>query len=202
MAILRYRQIIEHRSPKVRTITDEFTIQNQTNDDLGFILFEFQAGMYRSNLHILDNDDSELAFYTNDWVKQYLKGTNADWAVNLLSALVDGKKAVLLVALPNDRQFGKMETRVFRLVYTDDLEPDISSHSLMSIPKFNINLRPPLEKGYRTQIVILPPDDFELNLKKDNGTVTNPQGKTSPLKDAKNYYRRRTRAVIYSLITH
>lgn len=80
MAILRYRQIIEHQSPKVRKITDEFTVRNESKDKLGLVLFEFQGGVYRGNLHVLDNDDSELAFQPNDWVKRYLEKVGSPWS--------------------------------------------------------------------------------------------------------------------------
>jgi len=196
VAILRYRQIIEHQSPKVRRITDEFTVRNESEDKLGLVLFEFQGGVYRGNLHVLDNDDSELAFQPNDWVKRYLEKVGSPWSKGLLSDLVTRNKAVLVVSLPKDRPLAAMETRVFRLVYTDQEEPDIPYLSLLSTPKFDIKLRPPLEKGYRTQIVVLPPDGFELNLKEDEGEVTGEGGRKTPLKKDGDYHRTPKKAII------
>ena len=78
MAVLRYRQIIVHQSPKSRTITDEFTISNGTDQELDSLFFEFPGVVFRANLRIYDSDGTELSFYPNHYARMQLESLRQD----------------------------------------------------------------------------------------------------------------------------
>lgn len=144
-------------------VTEEFTIHHDLPDESNFVLFRFVNGrVYRPNLHVFDDDGTELAFRPDSFVKSFLEKKEDGWAKELLEGIKTKSQSALLVSLPANRPLSPHETRVLRATYTDTTDIDTSWWTLLNVPKFKIGLHPPNDEPFRTQIVVLPPPDYEV----------------------------------------
>ena len=112
------------------------------------------------------------------------------------------KKSVLVIDLPSSNPIKKNQTRIIKLVYTDMQEPQVPYKSLLSIPRFTFELLPPDEKGFRTQVVVLPPQDFELKLNSMSVKQKNSDGTKTDITESEDVHKTVSKAVLdFSLPT-
>lgn len=170
--VIRYRHIIRHDTPKSRTITDEFTISNESDVEITSIMLIFKNDpvkpndIYRPNLHIFEADGTELTFLPTDELLSELEKSNETWFKNLLEAIKDKQISVLAIDFPSDNPLPIKSKRIITLVYMDKERPQIPRFYLMSIPRFTITLHPPImTERFSTHVVVIPPQEYEVELR-------------------------------------
>lgn len=186
--ILRLRQIILHSSPEVREITDEYTFYNDSKQSQNFIVIEAYA--YKINLHIYDNDGSELPVYPNDFVRHLLGQFREEWATSLLTDINQRKRYVQIIPLPPERPIHAGEARVIRFTYQDaSITKNVSrKRALLNIPKFKVQVEKAANEGFLTHILISSPADFDLRNQKPILYKIESDGSKSPLTMTDHYH--------------
>lgn len=186
MQIIRLRQIIKHQTPTRREITDEYTLLNDSSRSEGFIIL--QAYGYKPNLHIYDNDGTELALYSNGWVIAYLGSQSDPLSKELLADISSHRKYVQWISLPPDRPWEANTARVIRFVYTDGAGAStIQSRTIFNTPLFKISQLVPPNATYMTHYTIIPPEEFEFTVGLHEASELVPDGKV-PLDGSRHYH--------------
>lgn len=176
---------------------------NTSKAKTDFLLLKFlNARVYRANLHILDDDGNELGFRPDKLVKEWLRSLGVKWADELADGIEARTKSALLISFPFDRPFNPGETRVIRAVYTDATPPGTSRLTLLSVPIYRIELLPPNDEPFRTQIVVLPPPDYEVYVRSVDVQGHLPDKPMVKLTEKEGYYPTNTKHILdFSLPT-
>lgn len=181
LIVIRHRQIIDHKKNAFTAeITDEFTIINQSHQDMKEIVLEDR--LYRHNLHIYDADSSELPFLTNDVIKAQLKVGESEDAKKIIRLIESHERYFLVIPLTQHQRLKPGEARVIKLVYPMTDEPGFlgQTESIFSIPYYHFDVDLNNGVDFQRFLIIIPPSDLQLNcidvvIQKDGETISQSQ---------------------------
>ncbi|QQG48543.1 MAG: hypothetical protein HY247_07320 [archaeon] len=187
MKVIRLRQIITHKSPTRREIVDEYTLLNDGDQEQTHVIVEAYA--YKANLHIYDSNAGELALYTNDLVKEYLRKQDDSLASELVNSIETHSKYVQWIILPKDRAIGVGETRIIRFSYADGKQAfSRITRTIFSLPIFKVAKTVSPSDTYMSHFTIIPPEGFEISVGKRSVVEMMPDGQKIPLGDSHRYH--------------
>ena len=174
--ILRYRETITHTGPVNRTVSDEFTLLNEGNGSIEYIVL--QAYKYRPGMTIRDEDGSVLGVFTNEVVRTLLRQSTDPGDRKLLDDINSRRIYVQWIPLPKHRPLEPNKTRVITFTYTDQKRPGRTINSvsklLFNIPEFDIEKITPPSETFSTTITVLPPSGFRLQVENSKAELAEP----------------------------
>ncbi len=187
--LIRLRQIIRHQTPTRREITDEYTFLNDSGEKQRFLIVE--AYDYRANLHVYDSDGEELAIYTNNIVRDYLKQQRDALATEILGNIENRRKYVQWIPLPEGKEIQPDEARTIRFVYMDKKrEYVMRTKRLFYVPEFTIGKDVEPNMSYTSHFVVIPPEGFEIGVGEREIVEHVPKGDVTIEEDKLDHYHR------------
>lgn len=173
--LIRLRQIVRHQTPTRRELTDEYTFLNDSGEAQNLLLVE--AYDYRANLHVYDSDGEELAIYTNNVVKDYLRAQSDTKAKEILEDIESGKKYVQWIVLPKGKEIQIDEARTIRFVYTDKERGYLmKSRRMFNLPEFRLGKVVESNTTYMSHFTVIPPEGFEVEAGDCRAVEHRPEG--------------------------
>lgn len=146
--IIRERLIITHKSAHEKDVEREITISNETNTEIRTIFI--YSDFFMPALKILDAEQNELVFYSNEYTRNYLdsksklNGSLATEVMNILQKLDRHELYILWVRFPYHSPIHKGEPKIIKLSYHDNTVPTSSRKRLLfSIPEYRDVYRKP-----------------------------------------------------------
>lgn len=170
---------MEHSSPEEREITEEITLVNNSEDAIEHIFLfrdEFMLG-----LKVLDEEEKELALYTNELTRQLLYARVGpspdlfDQYRTILRRMDRQELFVLWIRLPEGEEISANQSKIIKLRYRNKTKPfkrrwwrvfnPSGFRFLYSIPRFRTVRKKPAGTKYESFYVIKVPEGYSVEHK-------------------------------------
>lgn len=164
MRVVRSRFFFNHSSPSERSITEEVTLYNDSNEPAGFVIISLPD--FREGLRVLDFDDSDLAFYPKDVIRKEI--AELEKSDKVLFDRIDfalKNKHLLWIAFPEGKSIRSNELRVIKLVYHDKDDVKYVS-TFFNVPQFIQTKQKLPTENYDTFYFVKAPTNYELHFER------------------------------------
>ena len=199
--------MIAHETPFLRKISDEYTIENET--DLTAPFFAMQGYGYLADLHVYDSDGTELAVYSNDSVIRHVYDTKSkEWQGIPIKDISESHTGLLVIRFQEDRPLRPKEVRVIRLAYHDQGEGYLEESRwsslwktylkprLFDVPVFRVAKDFPSEQQYVKFLTILPPAEFEIKAKPPLVMKLSSEKEPEKVKEGEGFFKSKTASIL------